>query len=322
MAHELTIKNGKAEMAYVGKKPWHGLGQELDQNADIDQWKIAAGMNWQIQAAPVQFKAGKATHTLNTHRVLFRDDTQDVVGVVGDRFQIVQPGELVEFFRDLTTSAGFKMETAGTLYGGKKFWALASIGASANIVGRKDKVGGYLLLSTATDGSMSTTGRFTTVRVVCQNTLNMAFADAKPEVSVRHSTKFNADSVKAQLGVAQDAFETFTAQAKSLANVELSVDEARDFVNTLLVETKTVQRADNNASESKQFSNIIDLFTGKAMGADLAGQTAWGLVNAVTEYVDHHAKASTASNRIDSAWFGRGDILKNAAFDKALKLAA
>src|SRR6202044_3294118 len=102
-----------------------------------------------------------------------------------DNFKIVQPGAVLEFFRDLTAAAGFTLETAGTLFGGKRFWALAAIGETASIADPADKMKGYLLLSTACDGSMATEARYTTVRVVCNNTLSSA-RSAGAKVRVTH----------------------------------------------------------------------------------------------------------------------------------------
>ncbi|WP_414616819.1 DUF932 domain-containing protein, partial [Stenotrophomonas muris] len=92
---------------------------------------------------------------------------------VSKRFKVVQPGEILEFYRDLTQHSGFELETAGVLKGGKKFWAMARTGQSTSLKGR-DRVDGYLLLATACDGTLATTAQFTSVRVVCNNTLQIA----------------------------------------------------------------------------------------------------------------------------------------------------
>jgi hypothetical protein len=83
-----------------------------------------------------------------------------------------------------------------------------------------------------------------------------------------------------------------------------------------------IKQTDAADKESRAQAQIIDLFTGRAMGADMAGRTGWGLINAVTEYTDHHARATTQSNRIASAWFGRGDALKVATMQQLTRLAA
>lgn len=315
MAHELTIrKNGKAEMAYVGTKPWHGLGQELVAGADLETWKESSGMDWDILSGPVKFNSDG---TFPQYNVLYRSDDHEPLSIVSSKYKVVQPGEVLEFFKDLVGANGFELTTAGTLFGGKRFWALASIGQEACVVG-KDKVGGYLLLSSSCDGTLATTARFTTVRVVCNNTLSMAINDQKAEVTVGHRSHFNPTTVKDQLGIAKDAFADFMKEARLLSKIKLSEVEAGAFVDSLLVDTKTIYKED--ATQSRQYKKILELFNGQGIGADLSGAkgTAWGLVNAVTEYVDHHARAKTDSARLASAWFGRGDSLKTEAAQRLL----
>lgn len=311
-------KNGFAEMAFVGALPWHGLGQELAAGADLETWKQAAGMDWLIKRSRVRFGESEI---FDQHHVLFRSDTKAPLSIVSPKYKIVQPGEVLEFFRDLTDANGYTLNTAGTLFDGKRFWALASIGEEACVVG-EDKIGGYLLLSSSCDGTLATTAKFTTVRVVCNNTLGMALSTkSRNEVTVRHTSRFDAESAKQQLGLARDNFGEFLMASRQLAAKRVNNTMAELFVSQLLTEdTKTVVGKD--VAKSKQFMKIMDLFKGSAMGGTLAGVdgSAWGMVNAVTEFVDHHARAASDAHRLTSAWFGRGDDLKTLAFEKALAL--
>ena len=325
MVAAVTVrKNGFAEMAYVGEKPWHGLGQELVAGADLATWKKAAGMDWSVQRGVVRYATARdgdlGMMTMPEQHVLFRADTKQALGIVSPKYKVVQPGEVLEFFRDLTEANGYTLNTAGTLFDGKRFWALAAIGEEACVVG-DDKIGGFLLLSSSCDGTLATTARFTTVRVVCNNTLGMALAGkAKREVVVRHTSRFDADQAKQDLGLARDNFGSFLKASRQLAKVRMTNERAAEFVGSLLVETKTVLKED--VTKSKQFQKIMDLFKGSAMGSTLVGTegSAWGVVNAVTEFVDHHARAKSDAHRLTSAWFGRGDDLKTEAFERALAL--
>jgi phage/plasmid-like protein (TIGR03299 family) len=168
-------------MAYAGDKPWHGLGNKLATPQPIEMWKRQAGMDWMIEESEVRYITGNHTvgaiHSFPEQKVLYRSDTKRPLAVVSKRFQVVQPEEVLEFYRDLTEHAGFELETAGVLKEGRKFWALARTGQSATLKG-KDQVNGYLLLATACDGSLATTAQFTSVRVVCNNTLQIALGDA------------------------------------------------------------------------------------------------------------------------------------------------
>lgn len=319
-----TRKNGFAEMAYVGETPWHGLGQALEAGADIETWKVAAGMDWRIKRGVVRYATERdgdlGLLQMPDQHVLFRSDSKQALGIVSPKYKVVQPGEVLEFFRDLTDANGYTLNTAGTLFDGRRFWALASIGEEACVVG-EDKIGGFLLLSSSCDGTLATTARFTTVRVVCNNTLSMALQGAaRREVTVRHSSRFDAEAAKRELGLARDNFGDFLKAARGLAAKKMDNTKAEEFIAGLLADTKTVLKED--VTTSKQFLKIMDLFKGSAMGGTLAGAegSAWGVVNAVTEFVDHHARAATPSNRLANAWFGRGDALKTEALERALAL--
>lgn len=322
MSHEITVRrSGKAEMAYVGEKPWHGLGQELAKGASIDEWKKAAGMDWSVERTAVEYTLPSGERrTWNDQHTLFRSDDGAPLGVVSENYKIVQPGECLEFFRDLTAGAGFELETAGTLFKGKRFWALARIGEEACVVG-KDKVSGYLFLVSSCDGSIATGGRYTAIRVVCNNTLRMALADGNRTHKVSHRSKFDPAKLKDAMGIARGEFKAFMDAAKSLAKVKMDDAKFADFLKGLVLEQKFTSRVEQ-VTRTPVYTKVEQLFKGAGMGAELPGAagTAWGALNAVTEYVDHHARANDTGNRFFNAQFGRGDALKTAALEKLLAL--
>jgi phage/plasmid-like protein (TIGR03299 family) len=337
MAHEITIRNnGKAEMAYVGEKPWHSLGQELAEGAPIEEWLVAAGMDWNVQRSKVRYctDAAGATEIWADKHVLFRSDTRAPLGMVSDQFKVVQPRAVLEFFRDLVEVAGFSLETAGTLRGGSRFWAMASINAQDRIFGN-DLVKGRLLLATACDGTMNTIVQNVAERVVCANTLAIALGESGgSKIAVSHKLEFKPEQVKRQLGIAVSGFEHFVSQARALAQRQISHEEATRFVARLQTAGKTdferliaggqeeVALIAELQEKDRGFKKIMDLFNGEGRGASLPGVagTAWGAVNAVTEYVDHFAQARSDSNRMNSAWFGAGSEMKQQAFEAALEL--
>ena len=103
MAHELFMnENGQASMAYVGKTPWHGLGQQLTEDSPIDVWAHQAGMDYFIEEAPVEYTVNAQHKTYTGKKVLFRNDTGVALSVVSDRYKVVQPLDVLEFFRNLT----------------------------------------------------------------------------------------------------------------------------------------------------------------------------------------------------------------------------
>lgn len=313
-------------MAYVNEVPWHGLGQQLARDQPLEVWAEQAGMNWRIEAADVRFAAGDADaiRTFPEQKVLYRSDTKAPLAIVSKRYQVVQPAEILEFYRDLTDIGGFELETAGVLKEGKKFWALARTGQTVSLKGR-DQVNGYLLLATACDGTLATTAQFTSVRVVCNNTLAVALAKGTGAVKVPHRSQFDAQAVKRQLGIAVASWDDFMMEMKAMSERRVNAKTTEAFLQRVLtypaanVTARGMAVVNDRAAKSVQ-----QLLAGRGKGSNLtsAAGTAWGLVNGVTEFVDHHRRARSDDHRLDAAWFGQGAALKQKAWDEALKLLA
>lgn len=321
MAHQLQ------QMAYVGQTPWHDLGNQLPAKQPIEVWADKAGMNWTICETPVRYMTEQAGSlgsimTFDDQKVLYRSDTKAALSVVGGRYQIVQPREVLEFYRDLTEVSGFELETAGVLKAGRKFWALARTGKQAALKGN-DVVNGYILLATSCDGTLATTATPTTVRVVCNNTLSIALQGATSAVKVPHSTVFDAQAVKKQLGIAVSGWDAFMYRMKTLAERKVRTHESMNFF------LKVLCHADAHADQAqltneRALKKVQELYEGKGRGAELTASkgTAWGLLCAVTEFVDHERRARSQEYRLDSAWFGQGASLKQRALDAALQLVS
>ena len=328
-------------MAYVGDTPWHGLGNQLPQKQPIEVWAQAAGMDWHIKESPVHFSIENVHNasmfgTFEDQKVLYRSDSNQALSVVSSRYQVVQPLEVLEFYRDLTEYAGFELETAGVLKGGRKFWALAKTGHSTALKGN-DVVNGYLLLATSCDGSLATIAMPTTVRVVCNNTLSIAVNNSENAVKVSHRSVFDADAVKQRLGVAVSHWDQFMYEMKVLSERKVSTKEANAYFETLLTQT-TPQSTESTPSglrllkpstkpiipNERAYKKLQAMYCGQGRGAELtaAKNTAWGLLCAVTEFVDHERQARSTENRLDSAWFGNGAQMKQQALSQALQLVA
>ncbi|MFZ5699632.1 MAG: DUF932 domain-containing protein [Pseudomonadota bacterium] len=310
-------------MAYVGETPWHGLGNRLTPKQPLAVWARQAGMDWDIRESPVCFMTGKAGHlggiqSFEDHKVLFRSDNKAPLSVVSNRYKVVQPKQILEFYRDLTEISGFELETAGVLKGGRKVWALARTGQSMTLKG-DDVTNGYVLLATACDGTLATTAQFTSVRVVCNNTLSIALDGKTGAVKVPHSTTFDPQAVKKQLGICVSAWDEFMYRLKALSERKVKPREAQNYF--LSVFTDASKPGALQTSE-RLMTRSLELFDGQGKGADLASAkgTAFGLLNAVTQHVDHERRARNTDNRLDSAWFGTGADLKQKALDHALAM--
>lgn len=310
-------------MAHVGAAPWHRIGNALPPRQPLSVWAEKAGMDWEILDAPVLYRVHPSDpadlKAFAEQRVLFRSDTKAALSVVGGRYQVVQPRAVLEFYRDLSEVAGYELETAGVLKGGRKFWALARMGKETAIQGR-DVVRGYILLATSCDGTLATTATPTTVRVVCNNTLTMALNGAAGAVKVPHSTAFDAGAVKRQLGIAVSNWDEFMYRMKKLSERKVADKEVDAFLRKVLGVSQGLP--EQGASNERAMKRVLALFEAQGHGAELSAArgTAWGLLNSVTEYVDHERRARSQDFRLDSAWFGQGAAVKGRALDEALQL--
>lgn len=164
MAHDIDISTGKPAIAYVGETPWHELGEKLPEGQSIETWLKAAKLEWELKRLPVQYLVDGKLRTMDDRFVLVRSDTQGGLSVVSGEYQIVQPKEILEFYRGLVDFFGYTLETAGALDGGRKVWALARTPVHGSVDGiGGDTLAAYVLLATSCDKSLATTAAFTSV---------------------------------------------------------------------------------------------------------------------------------------------------------------
>ena len=320
MAHLIanTI-SGKAAIAYVGETPWHGLGQQLSADSTIETWAEESGLDFQLATADVQFTPpasvwnGFKAQSLpyDGKKVMYRTDSNLPLGLVSSQYKIVQPIEVLEFFRDMVGNIAH-LETAGVLRNGAHYWALAKMDGEFNIAG--DKVNQYLLLASSADGSLATQARLTSVRVVCNNTLQLAQQKGKANVSVRHNSIFRPEAIKAELANSNETFRMFEQTAKTLASIKLGSTMAQAIFTKIL--------GGDEKNPSRAAARALTLFEGAGIGSELESSkgTAWGALNAVTQLMDWET-ARTGDARLANAWFGGGVNVKQQAVDALLALA-
>ncbi len=311
MAHQLTARmNGFIEFAALGERQavWHRLGQYLPEGQSIEQWQTAAGMDWDISESSVSFNTANGLRSDPTRKVLYRSDTEDVLSVVSDDYHVVQPREVLEFFREFTENNSMKLSAAGTLFGGRRFWATAEMGKSFEVV-QGDKVEGFLLLTTSADGTLSTQAKFTSTRVVCNNTLGIALQGGA-KVRKTHRSAFDPQEFKVDMGLIDAGWENFIQNTRKLADEKVAEEEAKSFFMRLI----------NPKSEDttkigivRQFDALMHFYKNGA-GAEFSHGTKWGLLNAVTEMQTHGTGRGDRSSQFNSSEFGKGADIKAQAF--------
>jgi len=301
------------KMALIGQPSWHGLEYIMPDNATINEWKQNAGLNFNVIKESVMYgKFIKSEHFF----ILYREDTNKELSIVGKNYKVVQPNEIINFFSDLIIKYKFKFETAGSLDGGCKVWALVRTGQSLILKG-KDIINEFILLATSYDGSMSTTCKHTSVRVVCQNTLGMAINNKEPAIKVHHGNEFNETEVKFEMGLIEDEWCAFKENILKLINYKTNETEAQKIYTQILLNNDELEEEVYSIfyKDNKAIRDIMQVYK-YAPGAE---NTLWGVVNGITGYLDH-IKGNTADTRLNSAWFGKGEMLKNRTFRKVLSL--
>jgi phage/plasmid-like protein (TIGR03299 family) len=319
-------------MAWANTVPWHGLGVKVDDNLNAQDMLKAAKLDWTVSRRPLFHGAeGDTSGTGSMDNVgdffgLVRDSDNKVLDVIGNRYLPTQNVQAFEFFQEFVHAGSAKMDTAGSLRGGRIVWGLASLQQSFTLPG-KDKVNGYLLVALPHEQGKAIQVKFTTVRVVCNNTITMALR-GKSEFRMSHRSLFDAkaqESAKVALGIARDQMAEQQQIAEQLVATKISRDDelmlmAKLFHDELIKEGVAVVRqrvADGDINKKMAIAcAALDRAPGQKMESALG--TAWGTLNACTYAVDHQFGRG-ADQRLTKAWFGNGATVKAKAMAELIK---
>ena len=292
----------------VREVPWHGLGTIIQEAPNSEAALKLAGLDWSVKQVPVLDGGQETGHQFNV-----RESDNRVLGVVGGRYKPVQNAEAFAFTDELV-GGDVRYETAGSLADGKRVWMLAKMPDTRVL---DDVVEPYLCLTNGHDGFSSLKVCMTPVRVVCQNTLNMALKGAKRTWTVRHSGNINAKMEEAQqtLGLAQDYMKKFAEEAEELYSIKVSPAQFKKLSNTLFPITDEMSRRKEEAQyllqcQLKEAWEMDDL--GNIKG------TGWGFMNAVSDMSTHRPPARKTANYQENMFIYTIDA--PALLDQALKM--
>lgn len=299
-------------MMYVREKPWHGLGTQVEEAPTSADALRMAGLDWNVVQHNIQVCGGTK---INHYKANIRDSDGSVLGVVSDRYKIVQNAEAFEFTNSLI-GGEVRYETAGSLNGGRKIWLLARL-PETEIVG--DKTEPYLCFTNAHDGSGAIRVCMTPIRVVCNNTLNLALGTARRAWSVRHTGDMQSKMHEAQacLEMASAYMDELGQTADRLANTTVPQDKLREILDEMFPTNEdSTDRERQNIQKLKHeymvcyFAPDILRFRG----------TAWGAVNAMSDMISHNAPRRKTVNYQENNW---GRIMDgHAMLDKFVSLVA
>ena len=269
-------------MMYVGDKPWHGLGTKLDKVATSAEAIVAAGLDWKVEKRPLYAGFGNDEwKQLPWKFATCRMDTKQPLGVVGSIYRPLQNTEAFSFFDAIVGVKEAMYHTAGALGDGERVWILAKLPGYVRVM--KDDISEkFLLLVNSHDGSKAAQMMFTPIRVVCQNTLNVALGGAEIQAKVRHTTNMGTriDEVRETLGIINQKFTLFEEAAKQLAVTQLTKGAWTAYLQGLKLAPKSREEATTRLQNITE--DVTRLFeSGKGATMVSAKGTAWGAFNAV-----------------------------------------
>lgn len=315
-------------MTFANETPWHGLGNPLPAEG-LRDWHVAAkaaGLDWTVEAQPLWTVApGPGDTSLVplqpvSHVANVRTSDGSVLGVVGPDYRILQNTEAFEWFQPILESGEVTIESAGSLFNGKRIWALARIAGAEAEVRDGDAVKRYVLLSHGHDGSLCVRLGLTDIRVVCNNTLTLAHNGDSELIRLRHTKNLieNMDAVRAALDVTRGKFVATLEQYRRLADKSINAADVRKYVHLVFEPKLDLDGETSNERVAQRLQHIIDLaFTGRGN----SGTSVWDAYNAVTEFTSWE-RGRTQDTRINSVWFGESAKLNQKAFEIALQLAS
>jgi phage/plasmid-like protein (TIGR03299 family) len=335
MTHHIDFSNNKANIAYLGSRQdvWHRLGTEMEPGMTIDQWAKAAGLDWQAVKVPAMMdlsgsgfahlKSYSALHGFAPARdrsFMVRSDTGTLLGdnCVTDVYQACQPADVLAWFDQyIAVDDRFQLDVAGSLKGGSTIWATAKLRDPINVAG--DAHSARVLMSTTFDGSGATINQMTTTRVVCANTLRMAHCDKEAVIRTRHSTRFDAKAVGAELAQLAQSVAQFKAIGDAMAQVTITAADVSAFFKACLDIKPEEKQSDLSTRKQNQFRALTNAFaTTRREREAINGSPidVWTALQSVTRYVDHDRvsiNGDLGEKQFTSANFGSGDTLKGKA---------
>ena len=273
MAHEVET------MAYVREKPWHGLGTQVQEAMTSEEALVLGGLDWTVESKPVFTESGIQIpgYIANT-----RSSDNSILGIVSDKYRIVQNKDAFKF-TDEIVGGDVRYETAGSLRNGKSVFLLARLPAES-IIG--DEVVPYLCFSNTHDGTGAIKVAMTPIRVVCNNTLNLALSTAKRTWTCRHMGRIEdkLEEATETLGLANKYMKALSERADQLAHTSISDAEIHRIVEEMFpVNTEDSERIQANVRKAR------DEFMVAYYMPDIAKfrGTQWGVANAMTDFVAH-----------------------------------
>jgi phage/plasmid-like protein (TIGR03299 family) len=330
MAHDLESANGQTAFASLRQPAWHGLGTVFEEEVNTNEMlKLAHLDNWNVRLEDVETPEGfnsDKSYSFVTRTNPFDRDTNDILGVVGERYVPLQNEDLFSFGDNLLDGGG-RWETAGSIKGGRVVFGSIALTDSITLDpnGRADKIDNYLLINTSHDGSIAIQASITPVRVVCANTLNLALSsfkgkkDVKQTFKIRHTQTAEGKIAVAReaLGLAHKYIDEFSAIANQMIETEIT-NAQFDKIVELAYPAPTKDAKGSQKKHDAKTDLIQSIYVGQYN--DTISGTAWGAFNALTERLDWYRNSRGGNNESILASASGFDPMINAEKNRLMKI--
>ncbi len=339
MAHNLNYndKTGKHSFFSVQKKAWHGLGTIVENYPTSKEALEFAGLDYTVEKRPLftydteKFRADEDTDIkipeieVPGYFATVRTDTDQVLGVVGKDYKVVQNVDAFSFFDSIVGGDGIMYETAGALgKAGERIFITAKLPDYIK-VGKDDLIEKYLFLTTSHDGYGSIMAAFTPTRIVCQNTLNAALHDCSNSIKIRHTASAEDRLKEAHkvMGISNMLSVQLEAIFNQWTKVRITDSEVKKLIQLAMVPNKEVLRniqTGNFDELSSCFNNVCDTayeyaMTSPTQQTDTTQGTLFGAYNAITGYFQNVRSYKNDEAKFKSIMDGTGKLRTQAAFD-------
>lgn len=331
MAHELEIgANGETAFASLRQPAWHNLGTVFEDEVNTSEMlKLAHLDNWNVRleevAIPDTFASDKS-YSFVTRTNPFDNSQNDILGVVGERYKVLQNEDLFSFGDNILDGGG-RWETAGSIRGGRVVFGSIALTDSITLDpnGRADKIDNYLLINTSHDGSVAIQASITPVRVVCANTLNLALSAvngkkaSKQSFKIRHTQTAEGKIAVAReaLGLAHKYLDEFSLIANKMIETEITDAQFAKIVELAYPTPEKDAKGSIKKHEGK-IDLLHDIYVGQYNNT-ISG-TAWGAFNALTERLDWYRNSRGGNNESIYASASGFDPVINAEKNRLMKI--
>jgi phage/plasmid-like protein (TIGR03299 family) len=300
MAHDVE------SMVSVREVPWHGLGTIVAEKLTAKECLVEAGLDWEVDLEPIYCKTGDQIYELIEDRFAVRRNTDgSIFQIVSPQYVTIQNYKSFEFFDTVVDSGEAKFDTAGSLGGGRRIFLTATIPSEIKI-GGVDPIDLYLLMANSHDGTLAFTAAITPVRVVCQNTLNLALSHNGPQQwKLKHLDQLEGKVQQARdaLGMTFSYAEAFESQMTELIDASMAKSEFEDMLRKLF------PHKGRGLYSPEQYS-MIGVFESSPTIDDSFRYTKWGALNAVREWDDWGRSlrgskdGGVTESQVTNTWFG------------------